>query len=132
MKVVIDTNVIVSALLSSNGKPAVILDMLFNDEIQVYYSDNILSEYKDFLTRPALDIKLEKAIRFFEILKNIGIYTKQTVSTISLQDEDDRIFYDTAKQNNAILITGNIKHYPSENFILTPSDFLKMMWNKSI
>jgi predicted nucleic acid-binding protein len=45
-------------------------------------------------------------------------------STYILIDEDDRVFYDTAKQAGAYLITGNTKHYPSEPFILTPSAFL--------
>ena len=40
-------------------------------------------------------------------------------------DEDDRIFYDTAKTAKAYLITGNKKHYPQENFIFTPADFLE-------
>ena len=40
-------------------------------------------------------------------------------------DEDDRVFYDIAKIAGAYLITGNLKHYPSKPFILTPSVFLK-------
>jgi len=43
---------------------------------------------------------------------------------ISLPDESDRIFYDTACESKAILITGNKKHYPDEEFIMTPADFL--------
>ena len=46
-------------------------------------------------------------------------------STISLPDETDRVFYDTAKSSDSILITGNIKHYPSDEFVMSPSDFLK-------
>jgi predicted nucleic acid-binding protein len=46
-------------------------------------------------------------------------------SIISMTDEDDRIFYDTAKASNAFLITGNIRHFPQESFILTPANFLK-------
>ena len=126
MKVVVDTNVIASALLSSYGKPAVILNMFFDEEIQIYYSDTIFLEYKDVLSRPALNINLEKATRFLDILKNTGISIKPTISDIPFQDEDDRIFYDTARQSDAILITGNSKHYPVENFIMTPSEFLNV------
>jgi len=39
-------------------------------------------------------------------------------------DETDRIFYDTAKQSGSFLVTGNLKHYPQEIFILTPAEFL--------
>ena len=127
MNVVIDTNVIVSALLSSHGKPAAILDMFFNEEIQTCYSDNILKEYEDVLSRSSLNIKPEKAKRFFEILRDTGTSIKPTLSNIPLPDEDDRVFYDTAKQSNAILITGNIKHYPAEDFIMAPSKFLDLL-----
>lgn len=127
MKVVFDTNVIVSALLSSHGKPAIILDMFFNGEIQSYCSDNILAEYEDVLSRPALNIKPEKAKRFFEILEDTGASIEPTVSNISLPDEDDRIFYDVAKACGATLITGNLKHYPSDDFIMTPSKFLDLL-----
>ena len=46
-------------------------------------------------------------------------------SASPMPDEDDRVFYDTAKTAGAYLITGNSKHYPSEPFILTPSVFLE-------
>ena len=126
MKVVIDTNVIVSALLSSQGNPATILEMFFNEKMQTYYSANILVEYEDVLFRPALSIKPEKAKMFFQILRDTGTLIEPTASNIPLPDEDDRIFYDTAMQSEAILITGNSKHYPVEDFILTPSEFLDM------
>jgi putative PIN family toxin of toxin-antitoxin system len=124
MRVVIDTNVIVSALMTLRGKPAAVLDLFFNEEIQTYYSNNILAEYEDVLSRPILNIKPEKVKRFLEILRDTGASIEPTVSNISLPDEDDRIFYDTARQSDAILISGNTKHYPAEDFIMTPSEFL--------
>jgi putative PIN family toxin of toxin-antitoxin system len=127
MKVVLDTNVIVSALLSPYGNPAAILNMFFNDAIQVYYCDNILSEYSDVLFRPALNIKPEKAKNFFKILSETGTPVEPAVSSITLPDEDDRTFYDTARHCGAILITGNIKHYPDENHIMTPREFIDML-----
>jgi putative PIN family toxin of toxin-antitoxin system len=127
MKVVIDTNVIVSALLSSLGKPAAILNKFFNEELQAYYSKSILAEYEDVLSRPALKIEPDKAKRFFEILKDTGVSIEPAVSIIPLTDEDDRVFYDVAQQSDAILITGNRKHYPADDFVMTPSVFLDML-----
>jgi hypothetical protein len=43
-----------------------------------------------------------------------------------MPDEDDRVFYDTAKTAGAYLIPGNTKHFPQEPFILTPAQFLAM------
>jgi predicted nucleic acid-binding protein len=53
-----------------------------------------------------------------------GIAIETPKSTIKITDEDDRAFYDTAKQSDSFLVTGNIKHYPYEDFIITPTEFL--------
>ena len=52
-----------------------------------------------------------------------GVYVPK-VSNTPLPDETDRKFYDLAKEVGAILITGNRKHYPDEEFIMTPSEFV--------
>ena len=52
-------------------------------------------------------------------------YTRITFKPQPMSDEDDRIFYDIAKASHAILLTGNIKHFPLEPFIVSPADFLK-------
>jgi len=127
IKVVLDTNVVVSALMSPAGNPARILDMIFNGIIQVYHSESILFEYKDVLTRPSLKILPEKANRFFEIVCEIGTSVELIISTVQLPHENDRAFYDTARRCAAILITGNIKHYPAEDFIMTPREFLDLI-----
>jgi putative PIN family toxin of toxin-antitoxin system len=124
MNVVLDTNIIVSAALSPTGNPAKIIALIPEKEIQVYYGSGILSEYKDVLSRPRLKIPVEIQERLINAIIKAGIFFEPMVSAIPLPDETDRIFYDTAKDIEAILITGNIRHYPSENFIMTPSQFL--------
>jgi putative PIN family toxin of toxin-antitoxin system len=125
MNVVLDTNIIVSAVLSPDGNPAKIIALIPEKEIQVYYGIGILSEYRDVLSRPRLKITVEIQRRIVNAIIKVGILLEPTTSTIPLPDETDRVFYDTAKEAGAILITGNIKHYPAENFIMTPSQFLK-------
>jgi hypothetical protein len=51
-------------------------------------------------------------------------FLPELASTFSMADETDRIFYDTAKKSNSILVTGNMKHFPIEPFIKNPHDFL--------
>jgi len=126
--VVLDTNVIVSALKSPNGTPAMILNRFFDGEIQICCGKDIFSEYEDVLLRPELKIDPEKAISFLEIVKELSFLTNPPASKIDLPDEDDRIFYDTAKNNGAILITGNIKHFPDEDFIMAPRHFFESEW----
>jgi putative PIN family toxin of toxin-antitoxin system len=124
MNVVLDTNIIVSAALSSTGNPAKIISLIPEKEIQVCYSVGILSEYKDVLSRQRLKIPAEIQKRIINAILKAGILFEPTVGIIPLPDETDRVFYDTAKGIGAILITGNTKHYPTEDFIMTPSQFL--------
>ena len=123
-KIVIDTNVIISATLSNHGNPAKIIKKVSEKELELLYNISILIEYADVLARSKFNFSVEKQAILLKKIVEIGTVFNPTLSSISLIDEDDRIFYDTAKQAKAILITGNIKHYPSESFIMTPSDFL--------
>jgi putative PIN family toxin of toxin-antitoxin system len=124
MNIVLDTNIIVSAALSPTGNPAKIIALIPEKEMQVYYSAGILSEYKDVLSRQRLKIPVEIQKRIINAILKAGILFEPTAGIIPLPDETDRIFYDTAKEIGAILITGNIKHYPAEDFIMTPIQFL--------
>jgi len=127
MKVVLDTNIVVSAALTPEGNSAKIIDLLTShQDIQLSYSTEILTEYEDVLSRPRLNIKTEMRIRVINLLKNIGILIEPMPSNILFSDENDRIFYDTARAAEAILVTGNQKHYPIEPFIMSPANFLKM------
>jgi len=124
--VVIDTNIIISAVISPNGNPARILNMALDHDIQVYYSSEILSEYREVLSRVEFDFNLEEQNTVvYGLIKN-AIVIEPSVSEIPLPDESDRIFYDVAKESGSILITGNIKHYPIEPIIMTPSGFLEL------
>jgi len=123
-KVTLDTNIIISAILSPNGKAAQIMQQFFDGKIQLYYCEEILSEYENVLLRPKFDFEVEKREAFLTGIKRLGILIHPEKSDICFIDESDRIFYDTAKACNAILITGNIKHYPVEPFVMTPTDFL--------
>ena len=126
-RVVLDTNVVVSALLSPKGVPARILDLFFNEMVQVCICDNIVAEYRDVLSRPELRIEAAKIELFLDNIKHTATMTTYVKSSVFLPDEDDRVFYDTAKGSGAILITGNTKHFPEEDFIMTPRAFIDMV-----
>ena len=126
MNIVIDTNVIVSAILSVKSNPYRILNLIGNGEtVSVYYCADILAEYKRVLAYERLSISTETQIDILNTFKTFGILIEATASDIPMIDETDRVFYDTAKAAEAILITGNIKHYPAEPFIMPPADFIK-------
>jgi len=126
-KVVLDTNVLVSALLT-HGSPATVIDMVAEGKPIPFYNDLIISEYWEVLQRPKFSFHPNQVSRLISSIVRGG-FTKEVnePSTIPMTDNDDRIFYDTAKASGALLVTGNIKHYPRESFIVTPADFLKGM-----
>jgi len=126
-KIVINTNVIISAAISNKGNPAQIIKMVSERKLELLYNINILIEYADVLARCKFNFSSDNQAILLRKIVDIGTIFNPTISEVSLIDEDDRIFYDTAKEANATLITGNIKHYPLEDFIMTPVDFIKSL-----
>ena len=127
MRLVLDTNVVVSAFISPGGKPSQIVKMILGRRVELCYNSAILNEYENVMLRPKFSsiINSGSIRRFIDLLKSIGISYDPHPSKIHLQDESDRIFYDTARESGSLLISGNIKHYPKKPFILLPADFLK-------
>ena len=89
------------------------------------YNDNILAEYTNVLYRDKFKIYRNDVPQVIAAMKT-GTFLSVSASTRSLPDEDDRVFYDTAAAASAYLVTGNMKHYPDEPFILTPAAFLSI------
>ena len=127
MRLVLDTNVVVSAFISHNSKPSQILKLVLQRKAEICYNSTILLEYKNVMLRRKFADKIHFHVvnQFINLIKSIGFSFVPMPSNVKLPDESDRIFYDTAKGSGSVLITGNIKHYPKEPFIILPSDFLK-------
>ena len=124
LKVVIDTNVLVSSLLSS-GPPAAIVDLVVDAKITLFYNDLILCEYYDVLSREKFGFSNLQLNRLIDNIVRTGIAIEgASPSTFAMIDGDDRIFYDTAVVALAYLVTGNKKHFPSKTFVVSPMQFL--------
>ena len=126
LKVVIDTNVLVSALWTPAGNPSAIISLIFSDKIIPCFDQRILNEYKAVLSRPKLAFPEEQVDRFLEEITGRGILVIVGQSKIKLPDETDRKFYDTAKFCHAYLITGNTRHYPKDKQVVNPAQFMKI------
>ncbi len=125
VKIVVDTNIVISAALSPQGNPAKIIRLVRdNEDIQLYLNEVILAEYKKVLSYKRLNISEEEQQEALEAMQETGEMIEPIKSDIILPDESDRIFYDTARASGAILITGNIKHFPAAPYIMTPADFM--------
>ena len=125
-RVVIDTNVIISAALNNTGNPSEILSLISERKIQMYCNAQILAEYATVLSRGKFKFSLEKQQRFLSRIQQVSILIDPILSNIPFLDESDRVFFDTAVISDSILVTGNLKHYPKESFILSPLQYITM------
>ena len=130
---VVDTNVLVAALLSRNDDSAtvgVVRAMLKGDFIPLYHED-ILSEYDEVLHRKKKYNLSEKAIQtLLHGIRENGIEVFPEPTGEIFIDEDDVIFYEVAmekRDDNAYLVTGNMKHYPVRDFIVTPAEMMQIL-----
>ncbi|MBO7570885.1 MAG: putative toxin-antitoxin system toxin component, PIN family [Bacteroidales bacterium] len=128
---VIDTNVIVSALISSNDKsnPAVIVRTVLQGKIIPVYNDEILSEYTEVLSRDKFHIQKSDIDLVISHIIKIGLKVerKEAVGEI-FPDPKDVVFYEVAlSKEDSYLVTGNIKHFPKVDFVVTPAEMLAII-----
>jgi putative PIN family toxin of toxin-antitoxin system len=124
-KVVIDTNVIVAAAISSHGKSVEVMKLVEDREIQLYVCPGIMTEYKRVLSYKWLKIDPLDQSEILKQIRKLSTSINPPKNTIRMTDESDRIFYDTAKAVNADLITHNIKHFPRKSrFVMRPHDYI--------
>ena len=123
MNVVIDTNVLVSALWSKHGTCAKILYKVLNYELIVVYDQRILHEYKVVLERSKFGFTKDELKAIIDFVKNEGLCIVAKPLDIEFVDEVDKKFYEVAKTVNCKLITGNKKHFPEETDILSLGEF---------
>ena len=124
--IVLDTNILVSALIVQQSIPNRIVRLAGDKTLQVRYSDGILNEYIAVLSRKKFNFRLDDIANVIKGIINAGISVNPMQGTIPMVDEDDRKFYDVAKSTDSFLITGNGKHYPPEPFILSPAEFIRI------
>ena len=89
MRVVLDTNVIVSALINPYGAPASILGLVLEEKIELCYDTRILIEYRDVLMRPKFGFIQTEIDGLLEYIKEIGSLYIAANTGIRLKDPDD-------------------------------------------
>jgi putative PIN family toxin of toxin-antitoxin system len=127
---IIDTNVIVSALISRHNDAAtvLVLDSIFFDIITPIYNDEILDEYNSVLRRRKFNFSEERITRMLETIKAKGIHSERFNSGETLPNPKDLVFYEVALgQDDSFLVTGNIKHFPKKPFIVTPTEMIAII-----
>ena len=117
MQLVIDTNIIVSALLSADSNAFKVLSDALDGKYTVLISEEIFQEYQDVLHREKFGFDEEIISFLLEWFKENAIWIEISKSNIPMKDEKDRVFYDLANSCKARLVTGNIKHYPVDELV---------------
>lgn len=127
--VVIDTNIIISALATSkNDSPVIkVLKLFYDGKISVYYSIDIINEYKRVLSRKEFNLDKSYVGNFINVFKAKAILINPKDIKEKLIDNKDIPFYALVldkRINDVKLLTGNIKHFPKKKFIMTAEEFI--------
>ncbi len=129
MKAVIDTNILVSALLSPSGSPAKVIDHMLNGNVIMCYDSRIIVEYQEVLLRPKFGFEKKAVRQLIDFIVHSGISVVPIPILDAFEDEDDKMFYEVAKTTKAYLVTGNAKHFPGESIVIAPQEFLSIVDN---
>ena len=129
---VIDTNVFVAALLTRNNDSATVkvYEAIADGKITPLYHKDILDEYVEVLSRPKFKFSEEKINAVLELIVKYGVEVFPKPTGEILIDMDDLIFYEVAmekREDDSYLVTGNQKHYPVRDFIVTPAEIMEIL-----
>ncbi len=131
MLVVLDTNILVSALLSPFGPPARVLDLVLTGDLRVAYDDRILAEYREVLARPKFGFAPDDVAALLAYFESTGEHVVSRPLTVDLPDRDDLAFLEVAAEAGATLVTGNAAHYPPEMRgevdVFPPGEFIRKL-----
>ena len=134
---VINTNVFVAALLTKNEDSATvkIYTAVAEGKITPLFHKDILKEYVDVLCRPKFKFSSDKIHALIDMIIKYGVEVFPKPTGEILIDMDDLIFYEVAmekREDDAYLVTGNQKHYPVKDFIVTPSEMMDILNDRSL
>jgi putative PIN family toxin of toxin-antitoxin system len=115
MRLIVDTNVWVSAFLTPGGTPAQLLHEVERGRLTLVYSPQIEAEYREVLFRSKFNINPDFLAEFFARLEEDGQrLTPVPIPLSNLPDPDDAFFIATALAANCPIVTGNARHFPAE------------------
>lgn len=131
---VLDTNVIVSAMIKWDSVPGNILEYAFKGRIIPVLNEEIVKEYRTVLMRPKFHLTDDIVNSALNRLEETGIYIDAESLEMELPDPKDLVFYEVVmegrKNKETYLVTGNLKHFPKEYYIVSPREMLAILQNE--
>lgn len=134
---VIDTNVLVSALISNHIDAATVqlVGRLISGEIVPVYSDEIMREYREVLGRKKFKFDQGMINYILVAVERYGVMVEPSETGVILHDIKDLPFYEVVmekREDGAYLVTGNLKHFPAQPFIVTAREMLNILDGKDV
>ena len=132
---VIDTNVLVSAILTKNVQSPTlrVMEAVFERQIVPLYDNEIISEYADVLHRKKFGFAENLINSYLNAMKKEGVLAQRVKSTEHFPDPKDIVFYEVAlSKEDAFLVTGNKKHFPKKPIVVTPAEMLEILQREGI
>lgn len=129
---VIDTNVLVSAMITRNSDAATVqvVELLFSGKITPLFNEEILNEYSEVLHRAKFHLPKLLIDRVLSEIRSVGISLHRTTAQEILPDPKDVVFYEIAlSKEGSFLVTGNTKHFPNTPIVVTPARILEIICN---
>lgn len=126
---VLDTNVLVSAMLKNDSVPGTVLELALGGNIVPLFNDTILREYREVLSRTKFHLTEEIIDAVIRSLRTRGLDVEaEKLDSAAFPDPDDVVFYEVVmekrKTEEAYLVTGNLRHFPAKSFVVTPREML--------
>lgn len=112
---VIDTNVLVSAVINPSGAPARVVACVQHGSLKPVLSAEVFAEYQDVLSRPHFNFPADKVHDILSLIEHDGLFLQPPpVAAAGLPDPDDAPFVELARHAQCALITGNVRHFPAK------------------
>lgn len=113
IRAVLDTNIIVSALLQPHGPPGRIYVLALGGAVQLCVSAQIYAEYEEVISRPRFQRSQDDIANTLQAIRERGLWVRPAESVQACADPDDNVFLECAQAAQAdYLVTGNLKHFP--------------------
>jgi putative PIN family toxin of toxin-antitoxin system len=128
LRLVIDTNILVSAALKPDGLQRTVLLLAMTKPARLYVTETVLAEYREVLARPELKIRRGLRQQLLQLIKNHAQLVTPARALQVAKDPDDNKFLECADAARAdYLVTGNQRHFPKfwkNTKIITPREFI--------
>jgi putative PIN family toxin of toxin-antitoxin system len=131
LRLVVDTNIIVSAALKPDGLQRTVLLLAITKPARLYVTDAIMAEYQEVLARPRIHIRKGPRQQLLQLIRNRAHRIAPAQRLQVTADPDDNLFLECADTARAdYLVTGNARHFPKfwkKTKVITSREFISIV-----